>query len=171
MTTSSDADYLAYVQGRMSVLRRRAYGMCGDWHQADDLVQETLTRVYSRWRKVSGADSIDGYVHTIMVRTFLDERRRGWWKVRLLGRPADDRPADDENLDDRAVLRTALTKLPPRQQAVLILRFLCDQSVTDVAHQLGCAEGTVKSQTRHGLNSLRKILGDRRPSMLTGGQS
>ncbi|MFI5938149.1 SigE family RNA polymerase sigma factor [Actinoplanes sp. NPDC051494] len=169
MTESSDADYVAYAHGRTPALRRWAYLLCADVHQADDLVQETLTTVYSRWQKVSRADNIDGYVHRILVRTFLDERRRRWWKVGLFGDHTPERMTGDHGIEERTDLRTALSRLAPRQQAVLVLRFLCDQSVADVALQLGCSEGTVKSQTSHALAALRRILGDREPSLNTGG--
>jgi DNA-directed RNA polymerase specialized sigma24 family protein len=62
-----------------------AHLLCGDGHQADDLVQETITKLYARWPRLSRVDNLDGYVHTMLVRTFLDERRRGCWKVRLFG--------------------------------------------------------------------------------------
>ncbi|AGZ45802.1 SigE family RNA polymerase sigma factor [Actinoplanes friuliensis] len=163
MANGSDAEYTAYVHGRATALRRTAYLLCGDEHQADDLVQETITKLYARWPKISRqAENLDSYVHTILVRIFLDEKRRGWWKVRLgipPDRPAPVVPAHD--VEERAVLRTALSQVPPRQQAVLVLRFLCDQPIADVARVLGCSEGTVKSQTAHGLTALRRILGDR----------
>ncbi|WP_033340597.1 SigE family RNA polymerase sigma factor [Catenuloplanes japonicus] len=169
MSDTTDADYLAYVHGRMAALRRWAYLLSGDTHQADDLVQEALTTVYSRWHRVSKAENVDGYVHRILVRTFLNERRRGWWKVRLLGggttpeRQPD--PEDAADLEEKQVLRAALARITPNQQAVLVLRFLCDQSVADTALVLGVSEGTVKSQTAHALSAMRRILGERMPSM------
>ncbi len=138
MSDSTDADYLAYVHGRMAALRRWAYLLSGDTHQADDLVQETLTTVYSRWNRVSRADNIDGYVHRILVRTFLNERRRGWWKVRLFGETTPERQSGSVNVEERQVLRAALARITPSQQAVLVLRFLCDQSVADTAQVSAC---------------------------------
>ena len=163
MPDGSDAEYLAYVHGRTQALRRVAYLLCGDGHQADDLVQETITKLYARWPRLRDVENLDAYVHTMLVRTFLDERRRGWWKVRLFG-AAPERPEPAGVApEDRTVLRAALAEVPPRQQAVLVLRYLCDQPVSDVARILGCSEGTVKSQTAHGLTALRRILGDRLP--------
>jgi RNA polymerase sigma-70 factor (sigma-E family) len=162
MANGSDAEYLAYVHGRTTALRRTAYLLCGDEHQADDLVQETITKLYARWSRISAMENTDAYVHTMLVRLFLDEKRRGWWKVRL-GVPPD-RPAPasaGHGIEERTVLRAALSQVPARQQAVLVLRFLCDQPVAAVARTLGCSEGTVKSQTAHGLTALRRILGDR----------
>lgn len=165
MSDGTDAEYLAYVHGRMAALRRWAYLLSGDTHQADDLVQETLTTVYSRWHRVSRADNIDGYVHRILVRTFLNERRRGWWKVRLFGETTPERQSSSVNVEERQVLRAALARITPNQQAVLVLRFLCDQSVADTAQALGVSEGTVKSQTKHALTAMRRILGERMPSL------
>ena len=162
MADGSDSEYVAYVHGRATALRRTAYLLCGDAHQADDLVQETITKLYARWARLGGVENLDGYVHAILVRTFLDEKRRGWWKVRLGAPPEPPAPAAAHpDVEERTVLRAALSKVPPRQQAVLVLRFLCDQPVSDVARALGCSEGTVKSQTAHGLAALRRILGDR----------
>lgn len=169
MSDGNLEEFLAYLQGRSAALRRSAYLLCGDTHQADDLVQETLTTVYSRWRLVSAADNVDAYVHRILVRTFISERRRGWWKVRLFGGTAPELPDPGAGVEDREVLRAALSRLAPGQQAVLVLRYLCDLSVADVAERLGCSEGTVKSQTSHALTALRKILGPHRPILTLKG--
>jgi RNA polymerase sigma-70 factor (sigma-E family) len=168
MDEGSDAAYVAYVHGRLPALRRVAYLLSGDEHQADDLVQETITKLYARWPRISAVENVDGYVHTMLVRAFLDEKRRGWWRVRLWGSAPDRAAASGPTsgaaaADDRTVLRAALAKVPPGQQAVLVLRFLCDRPVAEVAELLGCSEGTVKSQTAHGLTALRKILGERLP--------
>jgi RNA polymerase sigma-70 factor (sigma-E family) len=152
------------VRGRAAALRRVAYLLSGDEHQADDLVQEAITKLYARWPRVSLVQNVDAYVHQMLVRIFLDEKRRGWWKVRLFGAPPDVAADAAGAAENRTMLRAALSRVPPRQQAVLVLRFLCDQSVADVARILDCSEGTVKSQTSHGLNALRTILGEPVPA-------
>ncbi|GAA1625813.1 SigE family RNA polymerase sigma factor [Actinoplanes couchii] len=158
MPDGSDDEYLAYVHGRTAELRRTAYLLCGDTHQADDFVQETLTKLYARWPRIGRVENVDAYVHTMLVRVFLDDRRRGWWKVRLTTGHTD-RAAATGDPSDRPVVRAALARLPARQQAVLVLRYLCDKPVREVAELLRCSEGTVKSQTSHGLTRLRDILG------------
>ncbi|MDI6098161.1 SigE family RNA polymerase sigma factor [Actinoplanes sp. NEAU-A12] len=158
MPERSDRDYLAFVHARVAELRRTAHLLCGDPHQADDFVQETLTKLYARWPRLGQVENVDAYVHTMLVRVFLDDRRRGWWKVRLLTGPPEPPPIE-RNPEDGPVVRAALAKLPPRQQAVLVLRYLCDKPVREVADLLRCSEGTVKSQTAHGLTRLRALLG------------
>jgi RNA polymerase sigma-70 factor (sigma-E family) len=164
MPEPSELEYVTYVQARSRALRRVAYLLSGNEHEADDLVQETVTKLYVRWERIRKVDNLDGYVHTMLVRTFLDEKRRGWWRVRLLGALPDRPPAEAGAPEDRTFLRTALAKVPPRQHAVLVLRYLCDLPVAEVAGILGCSEGTVKSQTSHGLNALRRLIGDSLPA-------
>jgi RNA polymerase sigma factor (sigma-70 family) len=72
----------------------------------------------------------------------------------------DRATADPPSIEDRVVVRAALDQLPRRQRAVLVLRFLADLSVLDVADLLDCSPATVKSQTFHGLASLRRVLGE-----------
>ncbi|MFC7530503.1 SigE family RNA polymerase sigma factor [Actinoplanes sp. GCM10030250] len=170
MGDESDRDYLAYVNGRLGVLRRFAYLLCGDSHQADDLVQETITKLYARWPRIARVENVDAYVHTMIVRAFLDEKRRGWWRVGLFASAPERAAPAESGLEERTVVRAALSQVPPRQQAVLVLRFLCDKPVAEVADILGCSQGTVKSQTSHGLDTLRRLLGDRIPSAAHGGE-
>jgi RNA polymerase sigma-70 factor (sigma-E family) len=154
-----EQEYVEYVQARLARLHRMAYLLCGDASRADDIVQSALTTLYVRWRHIRDADSVDAYVHTMVVHTFLGEKRRAWNRVRLVEVPPD-RPQPDLEpaVLNRVDVRAALRRLSPRQQAVLVLRFMLDMSVADVAQVLGCAEGTVKSQTANGLQALRKVL-------------
>jgi RNA polymerase sigma-70 factor (sigma-E family) len=156
-----EQEYVEYVTARMGRMRRVAYLLCGDFDRADDIVQTTVERLYTRWRQVRGADSVDAYVHTVLVRTFLAEKRRLWSRVRLVDEASElVRGAEvAQPPEERLTVRAALRALPRRQQAVLVLRFLCDLPVADVAEILGCAQGTVKSQTSDGLAALRKALG------------
>ncbi|GAB2578687.1 RNA polymerase sigma24 factor [Paractinoplanes abujensis] len=166
MPRRTDSDYLAFVDGRVGAMRRAAYLLCGDSHTADDVVQETLTKLYTRWPRISHVENLDAYVNTMLVRVFLDERRRGWWKVALLDRLPERAPvASPPAAEDTSVVRQALLGLPARQRAVVVLRYLCDQPVKDVAQILGCSEGTVKSQSAHGLDRLRQIFDEKMPEI------
>lgn len=146
-----------YVRERQTALRRTAYLLCGDWYQADDLVQTALTKLFLHWRRASKADNLDAYAHTVLVRVFIDERRRGWWRVRLGGRLPDRQDSSDDP-EIRLALQQALTQLAPRQRAAVVLRFYQDLSVEQVAEVLGCRPGTVKSQTSRALTTLQKVL-------------
>jgi RNA polymerase sigma factor (sigma-70 family) len=94
----------------------------------------------------------------MLIRTFLDERRNRWARVQLVDMLPDRPGPPAGDAEDRAVIHAALTRVPPRQRAVLVLRYLYDLPVEEVAELLGCSAGTVKSQTSHGLNALRKVL-------------
>lgn len=161
MKDAWEQEYVEYVTARLPALRRLACLLCGDEHRADDLVQDAITKLYVHWAKARAAAHLDGYVRMIVVRTFLDEKRLAWSRVRLFATPPDRPNPVDTGADDRTVVRSVLSRLPPRQQAVLVLRFLCDLPVAEVSEILGCSEGTVKSQTHHGLAALRQVLGDR----------
>jgi RNA polymerase sigma-70 factor (sigma-E family) len=165
--TSDEEQYTEYVAARLPTLRRIALLLCGDTHRADDIVQNAITRLYVHWRKARVADNIDAYVRTIVVRTFLNEQRTGWLsRVRLM-RETPDRPVPQgPDVETTQVLHAALARVPPKQRAVLVLRFLYDLPVAEVAQILGCSTGNVKSQTSHGLAALRKQLGDHTLSLL-----
>jgi RNA polymerase sigma-70 factor (sigma-E family) len=161
MRDGSEAEYVDYVTARIPALRRLAYLLAGDDHRADDLVQQTITTLYVKWRRAQAADHLDAYVRTMLVRTFVDERRLAWARVRLFREMPEPPPFEDGGAEDRQVVRSALSRVPRRQQAVLVLRFFYDLSVDEVAGTLGCSAGTVKSQTSRGLATLRRLLGER----------
>jgi len=153
-----DDDFTAYVQARLAWLRRVAYLLCQDWQRADDLVQTAITSLYVHWRRVSTMESIDGYARTILVRTFLSERRGGWARRVTLVAQLPDPPAPVPDAAGALDVRAALASLPPRQRATLVLRFYCDLNVDQSARVLGCSAGTVKSQTAKALAGLRRSL-------------
>ncbi len=159
MHSGDEADYRAYVSGRSLALRRTAYLLCGDWHQAEDLVQSVFTSLYVNWHRVRDRDSLDGYVRTTLVRRVIDESRRPWRRETASDRLPDGASPDDFSIEDRALVRAALRQLPVRQRAVVVLRFFDDLDVATTAQLLGCSTGTVKSHTARALASLRTQLG------------
>jgi RNA polymerase sigma-70 factor (sigma-E family) len=152
---SDQDEYVEFVSARMVALRRTARFLCGDWDRGDDVVQRTLTDLYANWRKVKRADSPDAYLRTMLVRRFLDERRRRWSSVRLVEETPDLPDTGQLDVTTRMDVRAALARLAPRQRAVIVLRYYCDLSVAQTAEALGCGEGTVKSQTARALETLR----------------
>jgi RNA polymerase sigma-70 factor (sigma-E family) len=153
------ADYTQYVEARIVWLRRVAYLLTQDWQRADDLVQVTITRLFTRWPQAKNAANIDGYVRTILVRVFVAERRSSWFRRVVLPGSLPDHEIRVSDHDATLDVRDALRALPPRQRATLVLRYYCDLPVDETARVLGCTPGTVKSQTAKGLESLRRVLG------------
>jgi RNA polymerase sigma-70 factor (sigma-E family) len=163
MKPSEEQDYLDFVSGKAVPLRRVAYVLCGDWHQAEDIVSVAITKLYVNWRRVRTVDNLDAYARQVVVRTFLDEQRRRWSRVRRYAdppEPAQSHPGGADAVDLRLTLVGALARVPPRQRAVLVLRYLTDLTVAETAQALDCSEGNVKSQTSHGLATLRRLLPD-----------
>jgi RNA polymerase sigma-70 factor (sigma-E family) len=149
------AGYREYVAGRMDQWRRTAYLLCGDWYTADDLVSTALVKLLRAWRRVSTVDNLDAYVRQILLRAWLDERRRPWRREHPRAE-VPDRPAEPRyDLADRITVLDLLATLPARRRAVLVLRYFCDLSVEQTAEALGCTTGTVKSQTARALEVLR----------------
>ena len=90
MSGRRDDEFTEYVTERMWWLRRLAYLLCQDWPRADDLVQATITRLYTHWGRAAAVEHTDGYVRTILVREYLSERRSGWARrVSLTAEPPD----------------------------------------------------------------------------------
>jgi DNA-directed RNA polymerase specialized sigma24 family protein len=153
-----DADYVEYVQGRLTWLRRVAYLLCQDWHAADDLVQVTITRLFVHWARARRLENLDGHVRTILVRAFLGERRAPWGRRVVLNAVVPEAMSASSDWDAVLDVRGALLSVPARQRATLVLRFYCDLDIEQAAAALGCSPGTVKSQTAKGLANMRRIL-------------
>jgi DNA-directed RNA polymerase specialized sigma24 family protein len=77
-----DEDFAAYYTARAGTLRNTAYLRCGDWHLAQDLTQNAFTKLYRAWPRLQRHDNLDQYARQVLVRAFLDERRRPWRRER-----------------------------------------------------------------------------------------
>jgi len=155
---NDDTGYTEYVTAKLPWLRRTAYLLCQDWHRADDLLQTAITKLYINWQRAERVENIDGYARTILVNTFLAEQRSPWWKRVVPHREDLDSATKATDLEAILDLRAALSALPPKQRATVVLRYYNDLSITETAEALCCSEGTVKSQTSRALVSLRHIL-------------
>jgi RNA polymerase sigma-70 factor (sigma-E family) len=158
-----EEEFSAYYTARAGRLRSTAYLLCGDWHQAEDLTQVTFTKLYQAWMRIDRHEVLDQYARRVLLRAFLDERRRPWRResptvpgAGVLDGTAPEVPGPE----DRELLLAALRGLPNRRRAVLVLRYWDDLSVEQVAEVLGCSSGTVKSQASRALADLREVLGD-----------
>jgi RNA polymerase sigma-70 factor (sigma-E family) len=159
VTARRDAEFADYMSARMPSLRRLALLLCQDWHRADELVQAAMTKLYLHWSRAANAESIDAYVRTILVHEFIAERRSAWARRVSLTDQLPETAGRTADADGSMDLQAAVAGLPPRQRAVLVLRFYCDLNVDQAAQVLGCTPGTVKSQTSKALASLRRALG------------
>lgn len=146
-----------FVRSRSTGLLRIAFLLTGDRHAAEDLLQEVLEQMYVRWRRIDGAP--EAYARRALV-----NRSTNRWRTRTRRPEAPlahhDRVAPDHS-DDIAVrdaVVTALRALPPRQRAAVVLRYLDDLPVSEVARAMDCSEGTVKSNAARGLHHLRHVL-------------
>lgn len=156
-------EFAAYFARRRDAVRRTAYLLCGDWHKADDLAQTAFVALHRRWHKIRDHGALDAYVRKTLVRASIDESRRPWRRERAvdaLPEPAPSGESVDETVAQREMLLAALREVPPKQRAVLVLRYFDGLDVASTAKALGCSEGNVKSQTARGLAALRTKLGE-----------
>ncbi|MER5642745.1 SigE family RNA polymerase sigma factor [Kitasatospora sp. NPDC002227] len=158
---SRDAEFAEYVASRSGWLRKVAFLLCSDWHRADDLVQETITKLYTNWHRAGQAANRDGYARTVLVNTFLAEQRSPWRRrtAAIALEAVEGGVVVEPDIAATMDLQQALTGLPPRQRATVVLRYYCDLTVEQTADALGCSSGNVKSQTSRGLSALRRSLG------------
>lgn len=151
---SADIEFADFFMTRGPALRRTAYLVVRDWHVAEDVTQVALTRVHAAWHRLR-METVDAYARRAVVNEAISVARRirrEW--------PTGELPegAVTEQAESRLDIGQALKILSPQQRAVVALRFLDDLTVADVAHALGVAEGTVKSQTSRALATLRAHL-------------
>ncbi|WP_258953169.1 SigE family RNA polymerase sigma factor [Lentzea californiensis] len=140
-------------------MRFTAFLLCGNWHEAEDLMQSGFLKLYLAGPKLSDRSGLEPYLRQIVVRTFLAERRKVRWRREKLTDAPPEGLSSVTAAEDRLVVWQALTAVPARQRAVLVLRFWHDLSVEDTATALNCSTGTVKSQSSKGLETLRRKLG------------
>ncbi len=155
LSADDSEDFRAFAASRWPGLVRLAFGLTGDRFLAEDIAQTALARAYVAWRRVSRADDPDAYVRRILVNT----SNRRFRRRRVTEQPGNlpetpvDGPAD--LIGERTALVAALRQLPPRQRAVIVLRYWQDLTDAQIAAALGCSPGTVRSQLARALAKLR----------------
>lgn len=152
-------DFPAFVASRGAHLYRTACLLTGgDTHLAEDLVQETLGRMYVKWGPRRRIDNPSGYAHTTLVNAFISMRRR----KSSAERPTEyvgEGPAAAVDVELRVTLLDALGQLPALDRAVLVLRFWEDRSVEDTAAELRMSAGAVRTRCFRALGRVRDLLG------------
>lgn len=157
MARRDDDAYVEFVNGASRGLRRTAYLVCGDWVQAEDLVQEALLKLYVAWPRVASSEGVQAYARRTVVNVAIDAGRRKAKLPRSYDEVPDlpDRHDAVRSSDIRAVVMDALRELPSRARACVVLRYFDDLPVDETARILGVTSGTVKSQTSRGLELLK----------------
>jgi RNA polymerase sigma-70 factor (sigma-E family) len=154
-------DFDEFASGAVTRLYRAAFLMVGNHHRAEDLAQEVLARVYVAWPRISGDPH--GYAYRALSNAVANERRwRGRHPEVQLEATDSDRltAAWEEGVVSRDAVVEALRVLPPRQRAVVVLRYYVDLTEVQTAQALNVSTGTVKSQNAKALARLREVLGD-----------
>jgi RNA polymerase sigma-70 factor (sigma-E family) len=151
-----------FVATRGQALVRFAFALCaGDAHRAEDLVQAALAKVLRRWDRICSGGQPEAYLRRVIVTEHVSwRRRRSSTETPVAGLP--DRITGDvyAAVDAQDAAWRLLSELPPRQRAVLVLRYLEDWPDAAIAQALGCSEVTVRSQAARGLHKLRDRLGE-----------
>src|SRR6478609_3231277 len=148
-----------YAGSAWASLYRYAYLLTANHADAEDLAQQTLLKAYSSWSRVSAADSPTAYLRRTLTNTFLSARRPKARQAELLTDAPPETGAPSRGPEDRMVLWPHVRSLPPRQRAVVVLRYYEDLSEQEIADVLGCSTGTVKSTAHRALQTLRTALG------------
>jgi RNA polymerase sigma-70 factor (sigma-E family) len=151
-----ESEYADFFHANALRLRRVAWGVCGDWNQAEDIVQTAFVRLYPKFARVKDSDPL-AYTRLIVVNLCLNRHRRS--RKEILTDDIPEQPVHDD-AGSGVDVAEAMRALPAQQRAVVTLRYLEDLPVHDVAALLGISEGTVKSHTSRALSSLRHHLGD-----------
>jgi RNA polymerase sigma-70 factor (sigma-E family) len=152
-----------FVAARLGVLVRHATVVTWDPHLAEDVLQNVLVRAQERWSRIEATGSPEAYLKRMVVNEFLSWRRRRASRVVPLPEPvlagymnpAPDTAAEHDARD--AVLRIIAT-LPPRQRAVVALRFYEDMTVDEIADVLGCRAVTVRTHLARALAAVGEHL-------------
>ncbi|WP_405821613.1 SigE family RNA polymerase sigma factor [Streptomyces sp. NBC_01390] len=155
-------EYAEFAAARAGQLYRSACLLtAGDTYLAEDLVQETLGRLYVNWGRVSRANNPAGYAQTVLTRTFLTHQRRRSSTERATDvLPESAVPPDGTDVTMRLTLVEALAQLPPKDRAVVVLRYWEDRSIEETAGAMNVTSAAVRSRCLRALARLRVLLGE-----------
>jgi RNA polymerase sigma-70 factor (sigma-E family) len=158
-----DAEFVEFAGASALRLRRTAFLLCHDWHLAQDLTQTALAKTYVAWKRVWQSGNPEAYTQKILLRAFLDlQRRRSASELIMSEMPETPR---QEHNELRLALLAALRRLPPRDRAIVVLRYWEDLSIETTADLLELPVATVKTQSSRSLAKLRTLLQDERVAL------
>lgn len=156
---STEQDFVEFVAARWTLLYRLAYLLTASPTAAEDLLQITLEKAYANWSRISRLEFPEAYIRRMLTNALVSSRRRAWLReVSSDSMPDTAGDAIDVGVLDRSLLWPLVCALPVRQRAVIVLRYYEDLTEAQIADVLGCAPGTVKSQTSAAMKALRRAL-------------
>ena len=154
--TSARTDFEEWLLAREGSLHHTARLLTHDQHSAQDLVQTTLAKLYLAWDRISDRDNVDAYARRILVNEHRSTWRRASTRREVATEALPDRGVADREYDGtRDAVWQFVCTLPPRQRAVIVLRYYEELTEPEVAELLGISVGTVKSQAHRALAALR----------------
>lgn len=152
--------YLDFAAVRASHLYRSACLLAsGDTHLAEDLVQDTLGRMFVVWGRMAKVGNPAAYAQTVLVRAFLTHQRRRSSKERPSAELPDGPAGSGDDATLRVTLLAALGRLNPKDRAVLVLRYWEDRSIEETAEALHSTPGAIRTRSVRALARLRAELG------------
>jgi RNA polymerase sigma-70 factor (sigma-E family) len=161
-TRVDDPDFDSWVAARGPGLLRLAYVLTGNATDAEDVVQDALSRALPRWSRIARVEDPDAYVRRMVVNAHVS----GWRKFRRREVPVESvrdgvAPAGTSS-EERDRMWRACQALPPDQRTAVVLRFYEDLDYAEIADLTGVREGSVRSRVSRGIAALRHELGDDR---------
>lgn len=159
MKTQSVEAYVEFASAASGRLLQTATLLTTDRHLAEDLVQETLGKLYASWRRVANVSNPHAYARRTLVNTYISHRR-GRHSSEVPAETLPERPGTATDLPLRLTLLDGLARLAPKDRAVLVLRYWDDLTVEQTAHELGLTPGAVRNRSMRALVKLREVLGE-----------
>lgn len=157
-----------FAQEQIARLLRTAYLLTGDQQDAEDLVQDTMVKVLTRWKQVSDTRNAQAYVTRMLVNHFLSGKRRSARNIDLAAERAGSVPDFADGLADRHALARTLKSLPERERTAVVLKYYLRLDNRELALVMGTADSTARSTLSRGLQALRKLLQDSSPQPSQG---
>lgn len=153
--TERDRDFTEFYAATNRQATAQVFALVGNWHEAQEAVQEAYARALGRWDKVSTYDEPLAWIRTVAHRIAVSR----WRKTRRLvfGGP-EDRAAVPAPMENHVALVQALQQLPAAQREALVLHYLGDLPIAQIAAQLGVPQGTVKARLSRGRVAMAQFM-------------
>lgn len=170
LALARDGDVAAFsriMEAEQPRLMAQALAFCGDTHQAQDLVQETMIAAWKSLPRFDGSCRLFTWLYVILLRRH--RRSLGWFSRRLplatleqqavaaRHEPIASAEGDGADAAEAALLRAMMAALPARHREVIRLRFYANAGEAEIAAALGISPGTVKSRLHNALVKLRRM--------------